>query len=81
VEEESIMTTDRTTSALELALQLLAAVEDAEVFLPGDTSMPRSLMDIRDQIEGTLINPAAAAADHWHRDVHAAAPGIDGSRQ
>src|SRR5690606_34628596 len=50
----SDMNTNRTTAALELALQVLAAIEDAEVFLPGDPGMPSTTQDIRDQLEGPL---------------------------
>lgn len=48
------MSSNRTTAALETALQLLAAVEQADVFLPGDVEIPASLQAIRDELEGAL---------------------------
>lgn len=48
------MTNDRTTQALETALQLLAAVESSDNFLPVDVEMPGTLLSIRDQLEGAL---------------------------
>lgn len=74
------MTTDRTIQALETALQVLAAVENAEVFLPGDTAMPGTTQAIRDQLEGALSSlrqqpVQITGADLYvrlHREVQAA---------
>lgn len=48
------MIIDRTATALELALKVLAAVEDADAFLPGDTELPGTTTEIRDQLTAAL---------------------------
>lgn len=45
---------DRTGTALELALKVLAAIEDADAFLPGDTEMPGTATEIRDTLTSAL---------------------------
>jgi hypothetical protein len=48
------MAPDRTTAALELALKLLSAVENAEAYLPGDVPLPGTLTEIGDTLRGAL---------------------------
>lgn len=48
------MIIDRTATALELALQVLAAVEDADAFLPGDTALPGTTTEIRNTLTSAL---------------------------
>lgn len=48
------MTTDRAVAALELAVKLLSAVENAEVYLPGDVPLPGTLTEIGDTLRGAL---------------------------
>lgn len=49
------MKNNRTTAALELALQLLTAVETGD-YLPVDSELPGTLISIRDSLEGALAS-------------------------
>ena len=48
------MIIDHTTTALKLALKVLAAIEDADAFLPGATALPGTTWKIRDQLTAAL---------------------------
>lgn len=63
------MIIDRTATALELALKVLAAIEDADALLPGDTALPGGTTEIRDRL-------GAALSAHRHRRPQSDALGL-----